>query len=282
MRKRARLAFFLPPLFLGCTIDKQEGGELSLLSTLNQETSDLASLWSLESILMLGLVIAIATLIAKAVTFAVRLAWRLGLDVDRRLSMWEQLARIAIILVVIGLASGAVAKVAPLTFSFAAVLLVAVCGLIAAPHIHAAIIGASLTLRRKLRVGDRIEVAGNVGIVREIGLTQVEIRKPDGSSALLPNRLLGEHPLNVARVHNSMPVSVTARLGSPVTPADLERARRVGLLCPHRATGSIVLVEKGAEPTDLLLVVQVWSENASRVAAAELTASLAQHLPGSP
>lgn len=279
MRRCPRAILLLSSvLAAGCVKDETRDASTSVIDVLSSEAADLASLWSLESLISLIFVVLLMAFIAKAVSFGVRLAWRLGLDSDRRLSMWEQVVRIGLILAIIGLMGQAVAKVAPLAFSLAAVLLLAVAGFIAAPHVHAAIVGASLTLQRKLRIGDRIEVAGQIGIVREIGLTQVEIRKPDGSSVLLPNQLLGNHSVTIARVHNSLPVTVTASLHHSVTPEDLERARRVGLLCPYRAAGSMVMVETGKERSELVLVIQVWSERASRSAAAQLSATLTQYL----
>ncbi len=97
---------------------------------------------------------------------------------------------------------------------------------------------AGLLLRslKKFKPGDFIEVSGSLGRVTELGLFHTEIQTDDRGLTTIPNALMVDQPVKVARASGTV-VSVTASLGYDVarqelTPLFLEAAERAGLTEP--------------------------------------------------
>ena len=127
--------------------------------------------------------------------------------------------------------------------------------------------------KRRVRAGDRIDVDGQRGIVQEVGLSRLLLEKQDGSTVVLPNRLLDTSAVTIAREKFSQPVVLRFRLSAPITQAVMERARRAALLSPYRASGSSVRVR--VEENRLLSVeLSTFTPRASRQAELHLDASL--------
>lgn len=247
----------------------------TLVERLATEAEGIDRLLAFESLVALVLLILLAVLLQRAVSFAVRMAWRLGLDANRRLSGWDSASRIVLAGAVVYLVAHRAATAAPILFALTVVVLIAAASQVFASQLRNVWVGMGLALRRRLRTGDRIKVGEHEGIVRDVGLSQTTLRKTDGSTVLVPNRLLAEDVVTVAREKNSVPVSVRIVLAERSARSDLEKARRVGLLSPYRAPGSAVEVERDTkEPTALTVQIQVWAERAAREAADHLDASL--------
>jgi hypothetical protein len=213
--------------------------------------------------------------LVRAVSVGVRLAWRLGLDGRRRLGGWENASRVLSAALVLYLIARRAAAAAPIISAFGLIVLLAAASWVLSGHIQNALVGVGLVLRRRIRGGDRITVGEHSGIVQRVGIAQVELRKPDGATAFVPNRMLSDGVLTVAREKNSVPVNVRLVLHSPADRSVTEEARRVAVLSPYRAPGSGVEVAR--DPSDervLAVQVQAWSEHAARQAGAQLEAAL--------
>jgi small-conductance mechanosensitive channel len=140
-------------------------------------------------------------------------------------------------------------------------------------------VGIAVTLRRRIRVGDRVKVGSHEGVVREIGLTQLHLRGADGSTVLVPNRLMAELPVVVERARNSVPVRVRLKVEHKLTPAQLERLRQIALLSPYRAPDSLIDVSRNPEDEYAISVeIQAWSGRAQRDARAQLESALRREL----
>jgi hypothetical protein len=265
---------------VGCvpTIDAPAGerprATQSLVERLAVEAEGVDRLLSFQSLLSFLVLIALALVVQRGVTLVVRLAWRLGVDADRRLAWWDSAIRVLLAGVVFYFVAHRAATAAPILFAVTFIVLVAVGSTVLAGQLRNAWIGLGLALRGRLRAGDRIQLTDHEGIVREVGWMQTTLRKADGSTVIVPNRLLDENVVTVAREKNSVPVTVRVSVGA-IGRLELERARRIGLLSPYRAPGSAVEVTREAvEPPMISLRVQIWAERAAREAAGHLEASL--------
>jgi len=239
------------------------------------EAERLATLFSWDSLIQLALLIALAVLAARTIAAAVRFAWRLGFDSDRRLGGWEGGSRVVIAAFVLYVVGRHVAAAAPIFSASAFVLFVSVAALVFSSHVQSMLVGAMLLLRRRLRTGDRIRVGGHDGTVQRIGWTEIELLSDDGSTVHVPNRVVGDTSLTVAREKHSAPVKVRLALDTPVSRDLLESARRAALMSPYRAPGSAVLVHRdAADPNTLEVTLQVFGPEASATASDHLEASI--------
>ncbi|NNF56574.1 MAG: mechanosensitive ion channel [Acidimicrobiales bacterium] len=96
--------------------------------------------------------------------------------------------------------------------------------------------GILLRSLKKFKPGDFIEVSGSLGRVTELGLFHTEIQTDDRGLTTIPNALMVDQPVKVARASGTV-VSATASLGYDVarqelTPLLLEAAHRAGLTEP--------------------------------------------------
>ena len=280
MKRKLMAAFAL--LSTGCSsalptfhLDHgQEAKSHTLVERLAIEAQGLSDMFRLRALIELAIVVTVALLLVRAASVVLKVAWRLGFDARRRLGGIENASRVVLAAVVLYLIARRVAAAAPIVSAFAFVVLLASASWVFSGHIQNALVGVGLVLRRRIRGGDRIQVGGHGGIVQRVGIAQVELRQPDGATSFVPNRLLNDAVVTVARVKNTVPVRVRLRLAGAVTGDVLEDARRVAVLSPYRAPGSMVEVTGEEDDHAVAVQIQVWSEAAGREARAQLESSL--------
>ncbi len=250
-----------------------KGGAPGVEALLN-ESEALGSLFGPTHLLFIALVVALAFALNTLIQTLVKLAWRLGFDGERRWARTSGLLRLVVaLLATLTLLRGALGVAPVLTGVF---LMAALLGALFlsgfVPNVFA---GIALTLRRRIRVGDRVKVGDHEGVVREVGIGQLYLRGADGSTVLVPNRLLNELPVVVGRARNSVPVRVRLELEERPDQKMLERLRQVAALSPYRAPESLVDVTRGAENERIVTVeIQVWAARAQRDARGQLEATL--------
>jgi len=79
-------------------------------------------------------------------------------------------------------------------------LLALVVGLAAQPTLSNMVSGILLSLNQPIRLGDRISVDGQSGVVEEIGLSHTSIRADDGRRVIYPNSVLAGKPIENATI----------------------------------------------------------------------------------
>ncbi len=92
--------------------------------------------------------------------------------------------------------------------------------------------GILIAFTQPLRLGDRVEIAGDGGVVEEIGLTYTFIRTDDGARLVIPNEKLASDTIRNSTIVSrekvsevTMQVPLTQELGAVV---DLLRAETAG------------------------------------------------------
>lgn len=244
------------------------------------EAARLGALLRLDVLLQFVILVVVAVFLTRFATAMVRFAWRLGIDSERRLGWWEGGSRVLVGALVIYFVVRSVAQAAPMLSAFGLLALLIAGSRVFSAHLQNLTSGVALLLRRKVRHGDRIQVGSLDGIIESVGITQLRLTRADGSTVLVPNRLLNEEALTVAREKNSVPVRVRLRFEAEPSRAMLELARRAALLSPYRAPGSSVEVVRDASDSSVLEVaVQVWAATAVRAATDHLEGSLRLAMP---
>jgi len=261
-------------LACNATSTAPRGTSQDSLSELVFESETLGSLLSLDRVLIAGVLVGLALGAGRAFDLVVKIAWRLGFDPNRRLSRVANVTRLLFIGVAAVLILESAWQRAPV-FTSGFVLLFLIGTLFTSGYVASALVGIGLTLGRRVRVGDRVTVGEHEGVVRGIGLSRLHLRSDDGSTILVPNRLLNQDPVRIDRARNSVPVRVSLTLPEPITPETVERVRQVACLSPYRAPGSTVSVARSAEDIHRLEVdIQAWSERARRDAQAQLETTI--------
>jgi MscS family membrane protein len=134
-------------------------------------------------------------------------------------------------------------------------------GLAAKDTLSNMISGFTLLMDRNLIPGDRIQLAGNGGIVEQIGLRSTRIRTPQGSTLIVPNsELVNTRILNLSQPSEKFAVSVPIRVPplcafSSVEPLAAKILDEEGLVLKSepRAIRFAALTE-----THLLLTAHFW------------------------
>ncbi len=252
----------------------------ALVDRVASEAERFGALLRLDVLLQLAVLVVVAVLFARLISALVRFAWRLGLDSEHRLGWWEGGSRVLVGALLLYVVGRSIAHAAPMLSTVGLLALLVAGSRVFSAHLQNVVGGVALLVRRKLRSGDRIQVGNLDGIVESVGLTQLRLTKTDGSTVLVPNRLLNESALTVAREKNSVPVRVRLRFEAEPSRAMLELARRAALLSPYRAPGSSVdVVRDAADSSVMEVAVQVWAAAAVRAATDHLESSLRQALP---
>jgi hypothetical protein len=254
-----------------------------MVDRLASEAERLGALLRLDVLLQLAILAVVAVLLARLGTALVRFAWRLGIDSERRLAWLEGGSRVLVGALVLYAVGRSIAGAAPMLSALGLLALVVAGSRVFSAQLQNVLGGVGLLLRRRLRNGDRIQLGDLDGIVHSVGIARLRLTKADGSTVLVPNRMLNETALTVAREKNSVPVRVRVRFDLEPARPMLELARRTALLSPYRAPGSSVEVAR--DPSDarvMEVAVQVWAAAAARVATDHLESSLRQALPQEP
>jgi hypothetical protein len=207
----------------------------------------------------------------RGVTVAVRVAWRLGWDAERRLARARSFVALALLAAGALLIGRELMGAIPLLSSLA----LAIAGLVGALALPGGLqdftAGVSLANRSRFLEGDQIEVAGFSGTVRHIGLLRSMLRLPDGRTLWLPNREIVRSAVLVGREQQALPVCVPLP-ASADDPELRERLRKVAYLSPYRRAGSRPAVaEDGGR---WVLTLQTWCTRQPDVAARALARQL--------
>ncbi|MCA9627557.1 MAG: mechanosensitive ion channel [Myxococcales bacterium] len=252
-----------------------EGASVEFGDAVVREVGELRGLLDLRSLLLSGIGLALVWVILRGIRRAVHVVWRLGLDSSRRLETTATAVRVALVAVVVLFVLRRIASLAPILLTFtllAAILLLAAAY---ARQLPSVLVGLSLLLRRRLRHGDRIHIANHSGTVREVGLAQLHLRRGDGATLFVPNRLLMEEVLTVEHAKNSEPVRVRIPAPAPQHREQLELSRRVAVLSPYRVPGSPVeLIEDDVENRRYCIEIHTWSVRAATEAREHLEQAL--------
>ncbi len=196
-----------------------------------------------------------AVTLARATSSLVHRVWRAGYDPDRRLALVVSLLRFVL---VVGAAGYFLRILTPLIerLSMANALLIGGAFLAAAfPTLQNILAGLYLIARNDIREGDRIRLHDLTGMIRELGLARVRVRKDDGTTALVPNRLLIQQPVEVQRASGRARI-VTVLDDRSYGNEDVARARELAYLCPYRVPSSPIHVH--AKTGTLQVEIQAW------------------------
>lgn len=265
--------FSLPAAFstLACSSTappslEREGSVLPLGERLAEEAARIPSLLGLDELLLLFVYGVVALLAAEGVGAFVHGMWRLGFDVERKLGRWLVFIKLLLALVLLYVVLRRFVTVAPVLSGAAMVVFAAVALATLRGSLESLAVGVGLAFRGRFKPGDRIVVAEYTGTVREIGLTGVHLRSPEGTTVFLPNRLLHDHAVLVTRAENTASVIVSLRPQHEPTPEDLDRVRRGLLLSPYRSIGTPV---RAVLRHDGSLEVEIQAQSSLLVADAE-------------
>jgi small-conductance mechanosensitive channel len=237
----------------------------------------LAELWRLDAVLtprrvlVVAVVLAVVVAARRGVTLAVRVAWRLGWDGDRRLARLRSFVELGLLAAAALVIGGELLGAVPLLSSLG----IAITGLVTALALPGGLqdftAGVSLASRNRFLEGDQIEVAGFSGTVRHIGLLRSMLRLPDGRTLWLPNREIVRSAVLVGREQQALPVSVPLPACAD-DPELRERLRRVACLSPYRRAGSRPAVSE--DDGRWVLTLQTWCTRQPEVAARALARQL--------
>jgi small-conductance mechanosensitive channel len=221
-----------------------------------------------------------ATRLARSL---VHVAWRLGFDRERRLGWWVVASKLVILAAIAILIGRGVVSSAPLLGAALLVGAAAASLTVLRAQLENLAVGVGLVLRHRLKEGDRVTLGDVSGVVRELGLSRLHLRRPDGSAVLIPNRLLNTNLVVVEQSRHTARVAVTLELDAPPTREVLERLRRTAVLSPFRAMGTaLTVVRDRDQPHRVVVEVQTHSSALIDVATRQLEAVLAESVQESP
>ena len=143
--------------------------------------------------------------------------------------------------------------------------------------------GVILIFERPFQVGDYIEVKGQTGRVKDIGIRASKLISQTGSEIILPNGdLLSNHVINWTLSNSHIRTELALNLGPDI---DLDEARRLIseeiLKNPntlHKMTPEILLDSVNTAGYDLKVLFWINNIRQEQVLKSELLASIYQHL----
>jgi len=239
--KQAHLGW-LPLLLAGCNNAEPPALAQPLSERVADEALRLNAL--LHPInLVAALVVVVAGLLAARWSGAIiHVLWRTGFDQRRKLARWGAIIRLIILSSIGYLLLERVMRAAPILSGAALVLFTAAALVTLRPQLENLAVGVSLLVRRTVRPGDHLIIGNLSGIVRELGLSGLQLRSGDGSTLIVPNRLLNQQAVVVSRDQHTAKVLLRVDFGEPTTGDIHERTRRAVLLCPYRSIGTPVRI----------------------------------------
>ena len=264
-RRSQRFVLAVGLALLGCqpAADRASAHTPAFTAQLAAELARAGELLRLPALLLYAFTLLLTLSFIWLTRTAVVTLWRLGFDSSRSLARAILIVKLTAALTLPIWFLLRIASVAPTLVVILTPALVAALGLIFARQLQNVGGGVALTLSRRIREGDRIEVGSHQGIVREVGLTRIKLRRDDGSSAYIPNRFVLGEVVAVSRERNTAPVDVQLVIDSTASPEQVyTRARQLGALCPYRVTGTQVHVQFEVLERRLSLTVQTWAEPA--------------------
>jgi small-conductance mechanosensitive channel len=274
-RSTATLAWLGVFLLSGC-----EDGSPSVHATgtglsaeLSREAASVMRLLGWTEVLVAFAIAGIGWAAIRLIQSGVVLAWQVGMDTERRLAPVRSAANVIILSAVAILLLRRSLVAAPVITLLALVVTSGAAALVLAHPIQNVWAGFVLAFRRRIRAGDRVTVAGQVGIVLDISLTQLHLRGPDGASIFIPNRVVLNQALRIEQAKNTEAVVVQVVPDARTTPETIKAVRRAALFSPFRVPGTamdVQVVDSGA----VQVTIQVWSGRTVREARIHLEARL--------
>ena len=194
--------------------------------------------------LPLLLLAALAMLVDRLWTDAVKALWRLGFDVGRRLSYSVPLLRILLLIAVPLWVLNELRVANPLAAVAMAALTIGAFSVLALDHLRDMAGGVALAITRPFKVGDTIATGAVRGSVEHIALTRCVLRAPGGELIRVPNRQLADRTLHVARRGAALPTDIEVELPRDLdTVAALAALRDQTYLSVYTDTSAPVVVE---------------------------------------
>lgn len=252
-------------------LDERSPAPTELGVELLEELWRLGVVFTPRMLLVVALVLAATLAVRRGLTVAVRVAWRLGWDADRRLARVRSYLEISLLVVAALVLGREVFRQIPLLSMLVLVFGALVAALALPGGLQDLAAGVSLAGRNRFLEGDQIEVAGFSGTVRHIGLLRSMLRLPDGRTLWLPNREIVRSAVQVGREQQALPVTVPLP-ASARDPEQRERLRQIAHLSPFRRAGSRPAVLRDGDRW--VLAFQTWCTRRPDVAARALDRQL--------
>jgi small-conductance mechanosensitive channel len=273
-RANATLAWLGVFLLSGCddSSPSVHATGTGLSAELSREAAAVMRLLGWTEVLLAFAIAGIGWAAIRLIQSGVVLAWQVGMDTERRLAPVRSAANVIILSTVAILLLRRSLVAAPV-ITLLALVVVSGAALVLAHPIQNVWAGFVLAFRRRIRAGDRVTVAGQVGIVLDISLTQLHLRGPDGASIFIPNRVVLNQALRVEQAKNTETVIVQVVPDARTTPDAIKAVRRAALFSPFRVPGTamdVQVVDNGA----VQVTIQVWSGRTVREARIHLEARL--------
>lgn len=269
----ASVAFLI--LLVGCDESRPEATPRvrGISEELSREADAIMHLLGFGEVLFALLLLAAGWAAIRLIQSGVVLTWHMGMDPLRRLAPIRSAANILILGAVGFLLLRRFLLAAPVMTLLALTVVSGASVIVLAPPIQNVWAGFVMSFRRRLRAGDRVTLGGQVGIVRDVSLTQLHLRSPDGASIFIPNRMVLNEAVRVEQAKNTETVSVQVKPPVAPTPDTVQAARRAALFSPFRVPGTSMEVRVG-EAGEVQVTIQVWSGQAVREAKINLEARL--------
>lgn len=231
--------------------------------TLLDELDALIELAPLRLLLWLALVGALVWVLAVAIPLAIRIAWQLGIDARRRLTIASTFARVmAPIVALLGIMEPFFTRAPALSL----IGLFAIGGLavLASPSTARNLgAGLGLALRPRIRPGDLIRIGELEGTVDEVGLMRVSLRTREGGMTIVPTADFERLPVTVGSHGATVPVEVDHQPTQALDEAALERIRRALWFSPFRRAGTDIRLTCDPVSGRLHVAMDTWVPRAS-------------------
>ncbi len=235
----------------------------TLTERLAAELATLLELTSIGLLVWFVLLVVIVWALGVLVPLGIHVAWRLGLDGERRLTFAASLARISALLVaIVGALQPFFVRAPTLTIA-GALLIAALLSAIAPTSLRNLAAGLGLALRGRLRPGDLVRIGDVEGTIRDVGLARVRLRTAEGGVTLVPAADFDRLPLTIGSRQAAVPVEVSFQPGVAIDDAMLEQLRRVLWLSPFRRAGTDVRLRHDPESGRLDAAIDTWTERSS-------------------
>lgn len=238
----------------------------TIVGDLASEAHAIRDLLSWTDVLYAIVVVTLGWVAIRLVHRSVRFAWKTGRDRKRHLAVVRSTLNATILALIITLLVRRLLTAAPIMTLVALVVMIAVTTAALSNSIRNVYAGFVLAFRKRIRTGDRITTSGQVGIVIDIGFTQVTLRGADGTVVMVPNYQVVSSALHVEKVKDTETVTVRSaevRDPSVLQPRVLKQIRRAGLLSPFRVPATNMDV-RIVEPRSIQVTMQVWAKKSTR------------------
>lgn len=224
------------------------------------EISRIPDVFGLRLLIWIAIVLVVAFVGRSAVNMAVRVAWRVGLDQERRLGRVAAIVRALLWLTALLAMASPIFRSLPV-LTTATLVCAALFVAVALPGlVQSVAAGISLALRARYREGDQIELAGHRGNIRALGLVRTQLRVEDGSSVWLPNAMLDREVVKVERSTGAAPVRVRFEIDVSRRDEILDAVTRAVAMLPFRRSGTQPrLIAASDDEREWRVELQTWA-----------------------